>query len=533
MPPAPTPAAPTITDPNADRRDISGNLLSDDAKNAPTTASPLIVTSGASRSRYNDNVNALNTTKTNLSASADSKQNYNFVGADGKLQTINAGSPEEALSGAQGADPHSGVITPTIDKTQPAPQDGSGAAPEAPGNTTTEAGTQDADGTTKNGDGTVTMADGTRVDASLAGAYTNANKSLDEGITQAKANLTAAAAALQSDPAAMNAINTIMSKFDEQIKLMQAKNKVLLGAARVNAARSGMLQYAAQMNDNFMSEEQDAAAQRIADLITRESQAVLTAQTAYQKGDVAAFNAASAALSKAQNDKISSIGKLLDETDKIVKERQAQAKIDAAAIKSKLTTDVTTSTKIAAGMADSLKKSGITDPTQIKAYIEQMAEKNGISNPEILNSALVTAQATASKAELAAENTRNVINKREAAPGKKAVVAKGGTDGGFTYSADDIAQYTTLLNQGGKGPDGTSYEARGTDGFVDPNAYITAYQDWISKDNNGTPQGFIKKFPVVGNVNPSAYSQLPTAIVPKTKAASTGPKYVTTPAPAK
>lgn len=545
MPPAPAPVA---DDPNADRVDIGGNKLSSDVNNAPVdpnanrvdiTGKPLLVTSAVSRSTYNDNVNSLNTTKANLSGSTPGKQNYNFVDKSGKVQTVSASSPEEAMATAGGIDPKSGVMTPatlgpdgkpvaTTD-TPTGGDTGAGGDQTQTTKTNDDGSTVNADGSTSNADGTVTMPDGTRVDASLASTFKDSNTRLDQGIANAKTVLSQAAATLQNDPVATNAINTIMQKFDQQIALMKAKNAVLLGSARVNSARSGALQYAPQMNDNFMSEEQDAATGRVSDLITKESQAALTAEAAYKKGDVAAFNAASSALSKAQNDKSKAINDLLTQTDKIVKERQAQAKIDQAGTKAKLTTDVTTSTKIAAGMADTLKKSGITDPVQVKAYVEQMAQDNGITNPEILNSALVTAQATASKADLAAENTRSTIAKRGSTGSGKGI-AKGGTDGGFSYSADDIGQYTTLLNQGGKGPDGTSYKPRGDDGFVDPNAYIAAYQDWISKDNNGTPQGFVKKFPVAGNVNPAAYSELPTALQPKAKTAATGPKYVTTPA---
>lgn len=533
------PPAPAVVDPNANRTDVSGRLLSSDENNGTSTTNPLIVTSGASRTAYNDNVNNLNTTKTNLTGATPGKQTYNFVDTSGKVQSVSAASPEEAMASAGNIDPKSGVMTPATLGTDGKPvaattdaTSGSSTSGDqsATAQTNDDGSTTNADGSTSNVDGTVTMPDGTRVDASLASTFKDSNARLDQGIEDAKGVLTQAAATLQNDPVATNAISAIMSKFDDQIKLMKAKNAILLGASRVNSARSGALQYAPEMNDNFMSEEQDAAVGRVSDLITKESQAALTAEAAYKKGDVAAFTAASNALTKAQDDKTKSINDLLTQTDKIVKERQAQAKIDQAATKATLATDVTTSTKIAAGLADSLKKSGITDPTQVKAYVEQMAHDNGITNPEILNSALVTAQAAASKADLAAQNTESTIAKRNSTgSGTAKGTAKGGTDGGFSYSADDIGQYTTLLNHGGKGPDGTTYAPRGKDdGFADPNAYVAAYTDWIA--NNGTPQGFAKKFPVVGNVNPSSYSQLPAAIQPKAKTAATAPKYVTTPA---
>ena len=52
----------------------------------------------------------------------------------------------------------------------------------------------------------------------------------------------------------------------------------------------------------------------------------------------------------------------------------------------------------------------------------------------------------------------------------------------------------------------------GSDGYVDPDVYNTAFQQW-----NGSITEFLSKFPVEKYVNPTSYSKLPDSIQPKTK----------------
>jgi hypothetical protein len=91
---------------------------------------------------------------------------------------------------------------------------------------------------------------------------------------------------------------------------------------------------------------------------------------------------------------------------------------------------------------------------------------------------------------------------------------KGGTDGTFSYSPQDLIDYKSFLNQGGTGPDGTYYSPRGTDGYVDPGAYNAIYTDW--KKKGGTLSGFLKKFPIE-SVNPEGYEMLVADLKPKKK----------------
>lgn len=455
------------------------------ADSSSPSSSSLIVTSGASRANYADNVTTMNDAIGNLSQNG-------IIATPNKDVT----PAQTAAATAAGWQPASSTITTNPDGTSTHTTTAAGAPPVDDGST-------DGDGT--GGDSSSAF------DPGVKSQFDSALSSLNDQITSAKSTLATALSTMQNDPASQAAVNQILAKYDQQITLMENKNASALGSLQEDAARSGSMQYANGMYTSFMSEEQDAASQRLSDLITAESSAVLTAQQAYQKGDLAAFNAASDQLDKLTTEKTDTLNKLLTATNNAVKAQQAQAKIDAANAKQKISDNIRVSTANADAVASALSSSGITDPDKKKAYIDAMATQLGISDPSYLESAVA-------KSSLSRSNTASEINARNnKAP---AGAAKGGTDGAYTYTAADISRYTSLMNTGGTGPDGTKYSVRDSDGYVDPKAYIASYQDWMN--NGGTPKGFLKLFPST-NVNPSAYSTLPKALQPK--AASTGSSY--------
>lgn len=500
---APVADAPSPDTPTGDTSNASGTDAGADG------ASPLLTTSSSSRANYSDNVNTMNENVANLSTGAP--QNYNYVDATGKVQTVSASSPEEAMSKATNIDPKSGVISPTIDPTKTDAGGGGtgGAKTDAP-----KAGEPDANGDVDNGDGTITTRDGAKIDSSLKSLYDNSITLLDQGIATAKSNLQQASATLKNNPAAQAAIAAIQAKFDEQIGLMKDKNRQLMGGNITNAARGGSLQYANEMTGNFLSDEQDRAVKRITDLQTQEADLILKTQESYKKGDVASFDAASKALDKANSDKLKAISDLLKKTDAVVKEKAAAQKADQAAAKQQVSDDIRLSTSLAAGVASQLAAAGIKDDEKKKKFIQDMATKAGIKNADIFASAV-------SKASLSAANTQSIIDKRGASGSGGSSTKGGGTDGSFTYTGDDVSLYTSLLNKGGTSPDGTKYNGRGSDGYVDPGAYTAAYSDWVAQ--GGTPAGFAKKFPVKSNVNPDGYDDIPAALRPTTKTSGGSP----------
>lgn len=360
-------------------------------------------------------------------------------------------------------------------------------------------------------------------DPGLQAQFKTQLQAQDQQVQQAQANLTSAQALSQNDPAATAAISAIQAKYEQQIQLMTAKNTQLIGRANTSVAAFGGL---GPMGQDFLSNEQADADARISNLQAEEQDAVTKAQIAYQTQDAKALNQAMTAYDAANKAKLTALNDLLTASNKQVTQMQAQQKIDAAAAKQSVTLDVSKSTNLAAEIAKNISDAGITDAGQVTQYIQGVAQEYGITNPDILASAVTKAQQTAQKASDASSNTADTIANRDA---RTAIAAQkknnptstkgSGTDGTYKYTQSDVDSYSALLNQGGSGPDGTAYNGRGTDGYVDPTAYVAALKDWTS--NGGTPAGFAKKFPVKANINPTSYSLLPKAIQPAAAAAST------------
>lgn len=510
-----------------------------------TPPSPLLVTSSQSRTQYNNNVTGLNTALNGATASSTNPSIVDYLKSSGLPSDY---ASRSALATSKGIQGYTGSasqntqllqmlqqkegssdtttppnpqnpVTPSVTDTPVTPQ-----TPVTPPGTSSDSPATGADDVTKNADGSTNDPNDptSGLPPSIANAYKDTLTQQDQNITDAQTTLEQAKATLTNDPAATQAASLIQQQYGVLIDAMKAKNNILLGSAKVNAARNGSLQYANDMEESFMSSEMDAASSRLATLVGQEQAALLKSNTAYQNDDVKAFNTAQTALDKATKDKTDTIGKLLTATQNQVKAVQAQQKIDAATKKNALASDVTTSSKIAAGMADAIATAGLKDPAQIDAYLQAVATKNGITNVDILKSALVTAQQAKAKADLAAENTESTIANRGKTKAASTAKAKGGgTDGGYAYTGDDISTYTDLLNTGtvgGQTVNGVTYGARGSDGYVDPGAYTAVYNDWIK--NGGTAAGFAKKFPPKATVNPASYSSIPAAIRPTTTTSS-------------
>lgn len=364
-------------------------------KDGGPTPPSLLVTSGSSRSTYNDNVNTLQEATSNMTLPPP-------------------------------PDPKTGETKTT---------------PEKPVETT------NADGsvTVKNADGSShTTPNFTNIDPALRTQYDEAVKGLDAGIANAKSVLESATATMQNDPAATAAIQQIYAKFDQQIQLMKDKNTLIMGGHVRNAARNGGLQYANDMTTSFLSEEQDKATQRVANLITQETTAVLKAQQAYKDGDVKAFSAATKSYEDASKAKIDAINKLITESDKVIKTQQAQQKIDAQTAKDVVARDTKMSTALATSIADNLDKSGVTDEKTIRAYIEKMAENSGITNPDVLESAVVKARSSLGRTNLLNENTQSLMDKRAQAKKEKATKP----DPGYKFNAKATKNlYSAGLNK--------------------------------------------------------------------------------------
>lgn len=415
------------------------------------TSPSLIVTSTASRGQYGNDVSDMQAATSSLGNGA--QQTYNFVDAGDKVQTTQAGSSEEALNKAPNIKSDSGVQLKPGD-TQVA-EAAAPAATNAYGSPKTGA---NADGSVTNPDGTITTKDGVTIDASLKSTYESSVKSLDSGIQQAKSAVQSAMATLRNDPAAAAAASQIMAKYDQQIELMKEKNKFLIAGYQTSAARNGSLQYANEMESQFLSGEQDKATRRITDLVAEETALVLKSNQAYKDGDVKALAAANKAYKEANKEKIDTIAKLLKATNDKTKLLQAQAKTDAASAKQKISDDIRISSALGKNIADAILKTGITDEKQINEYVKRIAQENGISNPEFLRSAYV-------KERDAGANQRSIIAKRSG-------TGSGGTKTTVPQATANLKAGLKPISQGG---------VLGIDGYMDPDTWVNQRDEWVSQ----------------------------------------------------
>jgi hypothetical protein len=292
---------------------------------------------------------------------------------------------------------------------------------------------------------------------------------------------------------------------------MENKNKMLMGSITTNAARGGALQYANEMDSMYKNAEFDAATGRIADLKQKEMDAIERSNQAYKSGNVKMLEQATKDLQSAQNEGRNALLDLQKTIDQTIKENQAQARIDTANAKAQLASDVTNSKSIAQATLDEIKSAGITDEAQLDAAIKEIADANGITNPAILKGQIATLDPQYGTAALKNANIKSIIEKKNQP--KTTAPAKPKVDGGYSYTQDDVASYISFLNTGGTAPDGTVYGGKG-DTYVNTGTYIAAYKDWTSPENGGTPEGFIKEFPVKSYVNPADYKVLPKNIKP-------------------
>lgn len=241
--------------------------------------------------------------------------------------------------------------------------------------------------------------------------YETATKGLDDGILSAKSTLDQARTTLQNDPVADAAVAAVMAKYDEQIRIMKDKNTLIAGNNARNGARYGSAQYATEMNNNFLSDQQDRASQRIADLVTQQTVAAQQVRTAYKTGDISAFNAAQKAFDDANKEKLDAINNLLKESHTVVKEQQADLKLKQTEQRNQLADDIKLTTNLGKSVVDQIVNAGITDEKKRKEYIAKVAAEYGIDNADLLDNAVVKAEQEATRQGLLNKVTQKNINK--------------------------------------------------------------------------------------------------------------------------
>lgn len=288
--------------------------------NDGTSATPsLIVTSKASNGNYANNVTTLGNANASITPPPVTNTNGKTTdtstvpGASNNSNTQPVTGPVQNSSGVKSAttnaDGSQTVIhnDGTVAIIQPAATDG------ATGNKATAAASD-------------------YLDPDVKATFSNNISSLTQQANDATAVVNSAAATLANDPAATAAAASITAQYQQLIAAQIARNNILLGSYKTNAARSGSLQFANNMESNFMSEEMITASNAVSNLVTKQNAALVASNTAFKNGDIKAFNDATAAYNDIATKKTQAILDLANATDKAVKDAQAatrQASLDA------------------------------------------------------------------------------------------------------------------------------------------------------------------------------------------------------------
>ncbi len=425
-----------------------------------TNSSPLITTSGASRSNYANNVNTLNTATSNLKPSGGDPSIVNFLNNNKMPSDYNSRAAMAKQNGIQNytgsADQNTqllgilqggkGTTTPATDTTTitPPPVGGTTTPPAGADGTSTTNNTSTGPYTT-DANGNLTRTDGGTMDPNLVSQYKDTLTSMDQQINDAKSTLASVAATMNNDPAALAAINQITAQFDQQMEIMKNKNSMVLGRASTAIAAYGGL---GQMSNDFMSVEQNNALDRMNTIKNNELSAVLKAAAAYKKGDVAAFDAASKQLDSLTKEKSDALNKLMTEANNNTKTLQAQQKIDQSQSKQNFTDMNNYAKSSAAGITSATKGMNAADKAAfINSFVSQTVKSMNLSGAEantflgMINGQTQTASQTADKTAASLANTASNITSRKQ---KDQIAADKASNGGTGTGSVKFDKPTTI-----------------------------------------------------------------------------------------
>lgn len=312
-------------------------------------------------------------------------------------------------------------------------------------------------------------------------------------------------------------IQGIQDSYGQLIDTQGSLNNIANTRSMAYGAATGSAYSAPLSYSGAVSDTEQTGITKLATLDQQRSDAIVKAQQAQESGDA----------------------DLLDKAMTQVNDIESQMKSTASGIQSEVNSRVTMIKAVEAQQTTALKTQQTSAASQATiqygdAFMNATtsAEKDSIiqsivnSSGGLLDygtvySALNTYATATTKASQTATTDQELQNERSITTALDQIklnnggttAPKGGTDGSYSYTPQDLTTYSSFLDQGGTAPNGTKYNGRGTDGYVDPGAYMAVYSDWIS--NGGTPAGFIKQYPVATNVNPASYSLLPAVLQPK------------------
>lgn len=512
-------------------------------------------------------------------ASTGGMQSYTYIDSAGKSQSVTAANADEALKNAPNIAAHSGVIlqpnaitpgpAPAIQTTDSQRANTSARsaalsttlgkiAPAGTQTTTTGtdnsaapadgSGTQGTDGGAAGGTASithdVTNTDGTHTLSYSDGSTKNvtATKGADGStsyqevqsdplkaqvdsiraagaaqIAQVQSNLTRLMGTSSESTGAM--ITQIQQMYGDRITAMQQTNAKKEAVDTQLGMRNGDARYATAAYNAGLTDDEVQGNIRIANLQAQMMTAIQKAQSAQDAGDTKSFNDAFDQIDSITKDTEAQVNDLYKQA---VAQSNQQLKESAASAKD-TQTSFANGLKVAAaaapGLADQLGQ--FKDPADQAAFITEFAEQNGV-DPSVVWGEVEKAMQAKQKSDASLQNIASEIQKRnepKAATGGSS--SKPIVSGSTTYTKADIGQLQTMLSTGGT-LDGTRYNGKGGDGYVDPDFYEALANQWVAK--GGAIKDFLKEMPAKDYVNPAA--KLPTYLggaKPKAGAAGSTP----------
>jgi len=467
------------------------------------SSSPVtIVTSNQSKANYANNVNTMNNANAGIVASNPSVVDY--LNTTGQKSDYNS---RLALATSMGINNYTGTATQNtlMLNTLRSGTNGSNSNTDTPGaggtgmnGTKTDTSKTDINApsvvstsvdstgntiaTNEDGSYSITYSDGTLaklpkgMDPALASLQHDNIIALQKQKDKSKELMDELANTLANNPASQVAASRISASYDKLISQMEDKNKILAGTQMKNSARTGMMQYANEMDTNFKSMELDRSLSRIEDLITKKNDAIQKSNDAYKAGDVKAFDAASKDYEANLKNMNAAIKGVQDQINSQIKLNDAEIKQEQTLARQRTLDSYKASTATARAVATQIKD--ITDPVKIDEIITNSANELGITDPTILKSAVEKEQAIMEKESVGISNTKSTIANRD-----KTKTAKETTIVSF-----DKPTTTSLLGSGLSGADikvlKTAIEKYGAQSVID-NPKITEGTKVVLEDLYG------------------------------------------------
>lgn len=292
--------------------------------------------------------------------------------------------------------------------------------------------------------------------------------------------------ATSTDPF-ISQLNTISQNSDTATKMLIQQAQSTASAAEASATKdsenyqaglqlmgiqSGGLAANPTITAGGINEAKSALASKISTLESVKAKAISDADTARDDNDL----------------------KTLNEKMTYVKQIEAQQKQALSDFQTNITNQTVKAAADAKAISGAVYQTMSTlDDADKEAFINAVSQKYSIP-PATLVSALTDYQNTQAKTDLSIKNSQSTLDKKN-----------NPSSGTGAVSKTQITQGEQYLNS-----------KKGSDGFVDPDSYQKAYDDFLAK--GGTTKAFLAAYPPKDYVNPAA-TTLPSYLMPaKTKA---------------